>query len=269
VRGIRALILVAVCGPVQADSLSAAREHYRDATKAYEVGDYETAIREFADAYKLKDDPTILFNLGQAHRLAGHKLEALRAYRNYLNRVPNAANRDEVKQLIEALTAPADDPDTEVARRLFEHGAAEYNARRYEEAIAAFEKARTVRPTAALDYNIGRSYDRLGKSAEALTFYRRYVASTPAPPDAAEVRERIETLERRLPAAANPPAPTVAPVAQPPPTAAPAERKKSRRWVVPVAIAGVVAVGLAVGLGVGLGVGPSDPNSTLAPVHWK
>lgn len=268
-------VLILLVGTARADDVAAARDHYRAATKAYEVGQYDEAIREFASAYKLKDDPTILFNLGQAHRLAGHKMEALRAYRNYLNRVPNAPNREEVQRQIAVLSVASDDPDTEVAQRLFQKGADAYNARRYDEAITAFQQARTVKPMAALDFNIGRCYDRLGNTDQALLYYRQYVASTPTPADGDEVRQRIKLLEQRLtsPVAAPPNSVTPPNAATPTQTqVAPAvqsEAPRRRRWVIPVAITAVVAVGLAVGLGVGLGVQPSDPSSSLAPVHWK
>jgi hypothetical protein len=48
-------------------------------------------------AYKIKDDPALLFNIGQAHRLAGHNAEALRFYKTYLTKVPEASNRSEVE----------------------------------------------------------------------------------------------------------------------------------------------------------------------------
>ncbi len=80
-----------------------AREHYRRGTKAYEIGDYNEAIKEYGEAYKLIDDPALLFNLGQAHRLAGHSVEALRAYRMFLLKVPDSPNRVEVQQRIAEL----------------------------------------------------------------------------------------------------------------------------------------------------------------------
>jgi tetratricopeptide (TPR) repeat protein len=74
-----------------------AREHYVKGTRAYELGLYEEAIAEYMAAYKLKDDPALLFNIGQAHRLAGHPAEALRLYKTYLAKVPGAPNRAEVE----------------------------------------------------------------------------------------------------------------------------------------------------------------------------
>jgi tetratricopeptide (TPR) repeat protein len=74
-----------------------ARDHYVKGTRAYELGLYEEAIAEYTAAYKLKDDPALLFNIGQAHRLAGHPAEALRLYKTYLAKVPDAPNRADVE----------------------------------------------------------------------------------------------------------------------------------------------------------------------------
>src|SRR5690348_4770271 len=74
------------------DDVGAARDHYRRATRAYELGLYDEAIREYTLAYKAKDDPAILYDMAQAHKLANHPVEALRLYQMYLIKVPNAAN---------------------------------------------------------------------------------------------------------------------------------------------------------------------------------
>jgi tetratricopeptide (TPR) repeat protein len=74
-----------------------ARDHYVKGTRAYELGLYDEAIAEYMAAYKIKDDPALLFNIGQAHRLAGHNAEALRFYKTYLTKVPDASNRSEVE----------------------------------------------------------------------------------------------------------------------------------------------------------------------------
>jgi len=216
------VLALALVSAARADEIQDARDHFHRATKAYEVADYEEAIREFAATYKLKDDPSILFNLAQAYRLAGHREEALRTYRMFLSKVPNTPNRREVEGLIEGLQqsrpANVEDPDSELAHRYFESGARKYDQRDYEGAIVEFEKARTVKPVAALDFNIGRAHDRLGHVADALAAYRRYVETRPEPGDAAEVRARISILEQRLPRQAAP-APQPAAVAPPAPPA--------------------------------------------------
>jgi tetratricopeptide (TPR) repeat protein len=92
-----ATVARAQAGPV------GAREHYERGSKAFDLGFYEDAIREYMLAYRLKDDPALLYNLGQANRLAGHLHDALRFYRLYLTKLPGAPERDEVRLKIDEL----------------------------------------------------------------------------------------------------------------------------------------------------------------------
>jgi tetratricopeptide (TPR) repeat protein len=91
------LLLLVGNRPAAADDRAAAREHYQKGTAAFDLGAYEEAINEYGAAYRLKNDPALLYNLGQAHRLAGHTQDALRFYKVYLNKLPNAVNRAEVE----------------------------------------------------------------------------------------------------------------------------------------------------------------------------
>jgi hypothetical protein len=54
------------------------------ATAAYNLGYYEDAARHYEEAYRLILDPTLLFNIGQAYRLAGKPERAITAYRSFL-----------------------------------------------------------------------------------------------------------------------------------------------------------------------------------------
>jgi hypothetical protein len=87
----------------RADDRASAREHYLNGKKAFELGSFDEAIREYMAAYRLKDDPALLYNLGQANRLANHPVESLHFYKVYLLRLPNATNRDEVETKIAEL----------------------------------------------------------------------------------------------------------------------------------------------------------------------
>jgi tetratricopeptide (TPR) repeat protein len=147
-----------------------------------------------------------------------------------------------------------DDPDLELAHRYYEEGAGFYDRGQYQAAIASFEKARAVKPAPGLDFNIARSYDRMGNIDPALAAYHRYLDANPNPKDAAEIRTRIAVLEQRASTTEKPI--VVAP-------------KKKRTWVYAVAaVAAVAVVGVAVGVGVGLGVKPADPSPQLGAIHW-
>jgi tetratricopeptide (TPR) repeat protein len=97
-----------VASPVRADDRALARDHYVRGTKAFDLGAFDEAIREYTDAYRIRDNPALLYNIAQAHRLAGHKSEALHFYKIYLSKLPEAANRDEVRSKIEELQKALD-----------------------------------------------------------------------------------------------------------------------------------------------------------------
>ncbi len=82
------------------DNRDVAREHYLQGTKDFDLGLYDDAIKEYMAAYQAKDDPALLYNLGQAHRAAQHAVEALHFYKRYLTKVPDAPNAAEVQAKI-------------------------------------------------------------------------------------------------------------------------------------------------------------------------
>ena len=102
------LVLSLVCGRALADSSdekarASAREHYSKGTSYFDLGRYDDAVAEYSLAYEAKNEPTLLYNIGQAHRLANHPALALRFYKMYLTRLPDAPNRAEVDAKIAAL----------------------------------------------------------------------------------------------------------------------------------------------------------------------
>jgi tetratricopeptide (TPR) repeat protein len=76
------------------------RQHYERASRAYDVGKYQEAIEEYQKAYEIGADPPMLYNIAQAYRLSDQPAEALRMYKRYLQRAPNAKNREVVEQKI-------------------------------------------------------------------------------------------------------------------------------------------------------------------------
>jgi tetratricopeptide (TPR) repeat protein len=62
----------------------AARTKVSEATAAYNLGYYEDAAHHYEEAYRLILDPALLFNIGQAYRLAGKPERAITAYRSFL-----------------------------------------------------------------------------------------------------------------------------------------------------------------------------------------
>jgi tetratricopeptide (TPR) repeat protein len=78
-----------------------AKRHWEKGTALYDMGHYLDAAREYEESFKLKPSvAALLFNIAQAYRLGGDHAAALRAYRGYLRRDPQAANRGEVEAYI-------------------------------------------------------------------------------------------------------------------------------------------------------------------------
>ena len=75
-------------------------EHYERATRAYDIQKYQEAVDEYQKAYEIAGDPAMLYNVAQAYRLNGQLQEALHSYRRYLQRSPNARNREDVERKI-------------------------------------------------------------------------------------------------------------------------------------------------------------------------
>src|SRR4051812_2083742 len=96
-------LLAGWMGSARAENAASAREHYQRGTKFYDIGRYDEAIHEFEAAYEAKSDPAFIYNLAQAHRLAGHNQEALQLYRNYLRYVPSPPNRSDIVERIRVL----------------------------------------------------------------------------------------------------------------------------------------------------------------------
>jgi tetratricopeptide (TPR) repeat protein len=98
-----ALIILVLSPCAHAEDRQLAREHFQRGSKAFALGAYDEAIAEYSAAYRIKDDPALLYNIAQAHRLASHAPEALRFYKMYLSLVPKAPNRDEIESKIAEL----------------------------------------------------------------------------------------------------------------------------------------------------------------------
>lgn len=72
--------------------------------QSYRLGEYDEAIALWKEAYRLKDNPAFLFNIGQAYREKGDLPKALQFFENYLKEAPaNASNRSDVEQRVAEL----------------------------------------------------------------------------------------------------------------------------------------------------------------------
>src|ERR1700749_893608 len=83
-----------------------AKAHFELGRAQYKHGDYEGALREFDELFKLQQAPLLLYNAGLAARKAGHDPIALRRFEDYLKHAPDdAAERAEVQRYVDELHA--------------------------------------------------------------------------------------------------------------------------------------------------------------------
>ena len=89
--------------PLDAAQKQEIRAHYQRASRAYDLGKFFDAIDEYQVIYEIDGDPVMLYNLAQAYRLAEQPEKAIQFYRRYLQRAPEARNREAVEEKIGVL----------------------------------------------------------------------------------------------------------------------------------------------------------------------
>lgn len=85
------------------DAKQEAKARFVAGQSHYNLNEFNEALREFKEAYRLYPDPVFLFNLGQCERQLDHYEEAIRFYRSFLREQPKAPNRQEVLRKIEEM----------------------------------------------------------------------------------------------------------------------------------------------------------------------
>jgi len=82
-----------------------ARRLYAEGKAEYAQGHYAQAVELFERSYALSESTALLFNMAQAHRLAGpaHCSDAVALYKSYLAAEPAVENRQEVEERIAEL----------------------------------------------------------------------------------------------------------------------------------------------------------------------
>ena len=92
------------CSSAVAQPSGSAREYFARGVEQAEVGDFDSAVSNFEQAYLLSPHYAVLYNLGQAYSAIGKPIEATRAFEMYLEGggAKIAVDRQtEVRQLIQ------------------------------------------------------------------------------------------------------------------------------------------------------------------------
>jgi tetratricopeptide (TPR) repeat protein len=104
-----ALVLVASPGRGDPDPLAAkrrARQHFVQGDAYLQAGNYQGALDEFLECYRLFPNERLQFNIGQVYRLMGNKEKAVEHYRKFLEAGPDLKEAEEARYYLEALSPP-------------------------------------------------------------------------------------------------------------------------------------------------------------------
>lgn len=103
-------------GPAHAQSSGAAQHHIEQGEHFYRLSDYPAALRQYEAAYRLDPRPALLFNVARCHEVMANLEQAIRYYRRYLRRTPDAKDRAIVEQRIRNLRKRLAERSTEPDR---------------------------------------------------------------------------------------------------------------------------------------------------------
>jgi tetratricopeptide (TPR) repeat protein len=92
----------------------------------------------------------------------------------------------------------APEANDEVAKGLFQAGAAAFDAGQFEEALRHFQAAYARSPRPKLLFNIGQAADRLRQDDIALDAFRRYLAEFPEAQGREQIEARVRVLEQAV-----------------------------------------------------------------------
>jgi tetratricopeptide (TPR) repeat protein len=188
-------------------------------------------------------------------------------------------------------TGAAHAEDKGKAREAFRVGTQHFKLGEYDQALDSFKEAYRNFESPIFLFNIAQCERQLNHKAEAIRFYRQYLADAKDAANRDEVQSIIDKLQAALdeeraaaakpaqgPLEPNPPIPAPAPASTQPAAAtstltaaAPPREERTpvyKKWWLWTAVGGAVAIGLGVGLGVGLGTSSSGtlPTTTFGSV---
>jgi hypothetical protein len=101
-------LLAATTATARGEDPNSAKAHFVRGTKLYDLGRYLEAAKEYEATYEIKDDPALLFNIGQAYRLGKQYPDAIRAYKSFLRRAPESQQRGQIEGYLKTMQDEVD-----------------------------------------------------------------------------------------------------------------------------------------------------------------
>lgn len=108
----QALIVLAALGSAaeaqpSTDAAAQAEQAYQRGRSHYDLREWDRAIAEFKEAYRLRSDAASLFNIAQSYRLKGDCVQAASFYKTYRRNFPGEKNIPRVEEFIVEMDACA------------------------------------------------------------------------------------------------------------------------------------------------------------------
>jgi len=197
-------------GSISEKRLEDGKALFAAAKVLYNEKKYETALKEFEDAYELLDGYSkrfvILYNIGKCHEQLGRFESAGKHFKMYLDAAgPDATDRADVEKALEKLEKKATSVNEEFAdgKAHVVQGKEFFGNQNYSAALAEFEKAHELlegHPMRAFVlFNVGRCYEKLFRYHQALEYYKKYLDEAgPEAEDRATVKATLQALESLL-----------------------------------------------------------------------
>jgi tetratricopeptide (TPR) repeat protein len=88
------LAIALTAGGTQSANDEEARKAFKEATQAYDAGNYDAAAKGYLLAYQLSKRGELLFAIALSYRDGGHLQEAREYYERYLSELPNGKSHD-------------------------------------------------------------------------------------------------------------------------------------------------------------------------------
>ncbi len=101
------LPIVLLCALMSSAAAQDATALEASGNKHFQLAEYDAAITDFKEAFRISDAPGYLYNIAQAYRLKGDCRSAATFYKNYLRRMPDAANAAKVRERVTEMDACA------------------------------------------------------------------------------------------------------------------------------------------------------------------
>lgn len=95
-----AMVVALLPGGTRADDAAKAKALFKSAVSAYNLGEFDQALKLYTEIYKLQPLPDLLFNIGQCHRQMGNFERAQFFFNRFLDTAPTNPNIEIARSLM-------------------------------------------------------------------------------------------------------------------------------------------------------------------------